>query len=459
VNCLYLQDELARVDSSNTTEKEELMDQLHKRFTDEQIKMLLQGYCQGMLGRQEIQEMLGIAKTRFFALLKGYRQDPETFTLSYQRGPRPGLSAAVEMEIERALLREREIIEDPRLPISGYNYSALRDRLKKKGVEVSVTTIIRRAKNLGCYKARRKRKAHDRQVVTAAIGALLQHDASTHLWCPFAAIGALLQHDASTHLWCPFAQEKWALITTIDDFSRKLLFADFFAAETTWAHIQAAQSVVQTYGIPLCYYVDSLRVFRFVQGRDSYWRKHVLQTDDVDTQWRKMMRVLGVEVSYALSPQAKGKIERPYRWLQDRIVRTCILEKITSLEEARAVLREEVHRYNYHQVHSTTKEIPTIRFEKARRMGNSLFRPFSLPKPYVSTKDVFCLRETRMVNGYRCISLFSHSIEVPNVPLHHQVEIHLVPDTTRQVMHIRIWWHDKIVHSVDLPLKGFRVHF
>lgn len=88
------------------------------------------------------------------------------------------------------------------------------------------------------------------------------------------------------------------------------------------------------YGIPLRYYVDSLRVFRFVQGRDSLWRKHILQTDDVDTQWRQVMRTVGVDVTFALSPQAKGKIERPYRWLQDRIVRTCAIEKLTTIDEA-----------------------------------------------------------------------------------------------------------------------------
>jgi len=142
------------------------MDQLHRRFTTEQVKVLLQGYCQGMLGRQEIQEMLGTASTRFFALLKGY-QDPEAFTLSHKRATRPRLSAAAEAEIERDLLREKEIVQDRRLPISGHNYSALRDHLKKKGIEVSVTTIIRRARRLVCYKPRRKRKARDRQVASA----------------------------------------------------------------------------------------------------------------------------------------------------------------------------------------------------------------------------------------------------------------------------------------------------
>ena len=415
------------------------MTQLHKRFTDGQVKVLLNGYCQGLLTRGEVQEMLGIGKTRFFALLKEYRKDPEAFSVAYER-PTPGkLPIAVEAAIERELLREKEIVENKDLPISGYNYSALRDRLKKEDFKVSVTTIIDRAKRLECYIPRKKRKVHDREVLTAAIG-------------------ALVQHDSSLHLWSPFAQEKWVLITSIDDYSRKLLFADFVQKDTTWAHIEATQALMQAYGIPLRYYVDSLRVFRFVQGRDSFWRKHVLETDDVDTQWRKMMRVLGVDVIYALSPQAKGKVERPYRWMQDRIVRTCALENFSDIEAVRLVLKEEVDRYNNHQVHSTTKEIPSIRFNRAKKAGNSLFRPFSLPEPSTSPKDVFCLRETRVVNGYRRISLFNHTIEVPNVELHEEVEIHMVPNIAKQVMDIRIWWNAKMVHTVALPLEKFRVH-
>lgn len=416
------------------------MDQLHKRFTVEQVKVLLQGYCQGTMSRVEVEEMLNIGKTRFFALLKEYHPSPATFSIAYQRDTPAKLSARVETAIEQALLREKELVDDPQLPISDYNYSALRDRLIKTGVTVSATTITDRAKKLECYKPHRKGKAHDRQVVTAAIG-------------------ALVQHDASIHLWSPFASKKWTLITSIDDYSRKLLFADFFLQETAWAHIQAAQALMQTYGLPLQYYVDNLRVFRFVQGRDSNWRKHVLETDDVDPQWRQVMRLLGVDVIYALSAQAKGKIERPYRWLQDRIVRTCALEHLTTIDEGRAVLKEELDRYNNHQVHSTTGEIPSIRFAKAQTAGSNLFRPFSLPKPYTSLKDVFCLRETRVVNGYRRISLFNQEIEVPNVPLREEVEIHLTPNTAKQIMDVRIWWSQKMVHSVSLPLAGLRVHF
>ena len=416
------------------------MGQLHKNFTDEQIKVLLHTYSQGKMGRVDIQEILGIGKTRFFALLKAYRQEPETFSIAYQRKSPVKLSTEVEAAIEDALLREKEIVEDPDLPISGYNYTAIRDRLQKEGIEVSVTTIIDRAKKMDCHKPRRKRKVHDREVLTASIG-------------------ALVQHDASLHLWAPEAKEKWTLITSIDDYSRKILFADFVPAETTWTHIQAAQTLITTYGLPLRYYVDSLRVFRFVQGRDSFWRKHVLETDDVVTQWSKIMQLLHVDVTYALSPQAKGKVEKPYRWLQDRMVRTCIYEEISDLEGGRSVLRDEINRYNNHQVHSTTREIPSIRFERALEEGNSLFRKFSLPKPYTSPLDVFCLREKRMVNGYRRISLFKHQIEVPKVPLREYVDVHMVPDTAKGVMHIRIWWKEEMVHTVSLPLQSFRVHF
>jgi hypothetical protein len=415
------------------------MSQLHKRFTDQEVGFLLQSYAQGLLRRNEIQKRLGIGKTRFFELWKMYRANPEGFSISYER-PSPGrISPEAEAVIERELLREKELIEDDELPITSYNYSALRDRLLNRGITVSVNTIIDRARKLGCHKPQRKHKTHDREVLTSSIG-------------------ALVQQDGSTHRWSPFANEKWTLITAIDDYSRMLLFADFFSAETTWAHIQAIQAVVETFGVPLRCYVDSLRVFRFVQGRDSVWRNHVLQTDDVDTQWGKMMDRLGIDVIYALSPQAKGKIERPYRWIQDRVVRTCALEKVTELDEVRQVLREEVERYNQRQVHSTTKEIPAIRFGQALAEANNLFRPFSVPAPYTSADDVFCLQETRVTNGYGRISLFNHQIRVANVPLRERVDVHMVPNFEMEVMHIRIWHKEELAHTIDLPLLDFAVH-
>jgi hypothetical protein len=417
------------------------MRQIHTRFTTDQIRALLKGYEDGSLDRPAVEEMLGIGKTRFFALLKQYRANGDEFSIAYRRATSSRISARIEEEIEKELMVDKGLIDDPTLPITTYNYSAIRDRLGKHELQVSLPTIITRAKNLGCYQGRPKKKVHDREVVTTAIG-------------------ALIQHDASLHRWSPYAEEKWALITSLDDFSRKLLYADFVSNESTWAHIRAAEILMRANGLPFRYYVDSLRVFRFIQSRDSMWRKHILGTDEADPQWRQVMRLLGVDVVYALSPQAKGKIERPYRWLQDRIVRTCAIERLSTIEEARGVLRDEVDRYNNHQVHSVTGQIPSIRFEEARKQGNTLFRPFVLPKPYTSTKDIFCLRESRTVDGYRKISLHNHEIEVPEVPLREEVEIHMVPDPEKGAMEIKIWSQNQMKRSLVYPLKEFpRVHF
>ena len=128
----------------------------------------------------------------------------------------------------------------------------------------------------------------------------------------------------------------------------------------------------------------------------------------------------------------------------------------TAIGDVRAVLKEELNRYNNHQVHSTTGEVPSIRFAKASEEGKSLLRPFALPKSYTSTKDVFCLRETRRVNGYRKISLSNDDIPVPNVPLREEVDVHLIiPDVERAALEVRIWWENRMVNSVTYPLKEF----
>jgi hypothetical protein len=93
-----------------------------------------------------------------------------------------------------------------------------------------------------------------------------------------------------------------------------------------------------------------------------------------------------------------------------------------------------------------------LRFEYARQNGNSFFRPFTLPSPISSPKDVFYLHGTRIVDGYRRISLFNHEIEAPHVPLHEDVELHLVPDLTQRALEVRIWFQQKMVHSLTLPL-------
>jgi len=178
------------------------------------------------------------------------------------------------------------------------------------------------------------------------------------------------------------------------------------------------------------------------------------------SMWKKVIDDCKVKPIYALSPQARGKIERPYRWLQDRIVRTCAREKIRTVQEAEKVLEAEVERYNYRQVHSTTKEIPIIRFQRAQREKNSLFRDFTVPSPYRDIKDIFCLKATRVVDPYHKVSFNNLNFKVHTAPLRKEVQLRITPDLKTGMAEVRIWYKDILtdvrqVKNSDLNLVKF----
>jgi hypothetical protein len=423
---------------------EDMATQLHKRFSTEEVKILLQKYLHEDVKLRYILEILQITTRQFFRLLKRYKNDPESFSIDYKRTKSTRtISAAVEKSIITELMIARDLIEDTAIPVHNYNYSYIKDQLEDKYQQrVSLPTIIKRAKQNGFFLPQRKKHTpHDRQLSTQYIG-------------------QLIQHDSSHHKFSPYANTRWCLITSLDDYSRLLLYARMVKKELSWHHILALQDVFLTWGIPLRYYVDSHSIFRFVQGRDSMWRKHYLVTDEADTQWKMALDECKVELTYALSPQAKGKIERPYRWMQDRIVRTCAREKIRTVEGAEQVLQAEVQRYNYRQVHSTVKEIPIIRFERAKRKKRSLFRDFTVFPPYQSIKDIFCLRATRTVNPYRKVSFSNLTFRVHRVPVRKQVVLRITPNLKTEIAEVRIWYQDTLtdvyqVDNADLNLLTF----
>ena len=84
--------------------------------------------------RTGVEEVLGVSKTRFFALLKKYRRGPEGFEISYGRRSPSKLTPETEVEIKRELLREKKLIDTPRLPISSYNLSAARQATLPSGI-------------------------------------------------------------------------------------------------------------------------------------------------------------------------------------------------------------------------------------------------------------------------------------------------------------------------------------
>jgi hypothetical protein len=103
------------------------MVQLHKRFTDSQVKELIKRYLNKEIGRDYIQELLGIGETRFFALVHVYRNSPHEFSVQYRRSTRTrAIPQAVEDNILRELQVEKNMIENADIPLRHYNYSYIR---------------------------------------------------------------------------------------------------------------------------------------------------------------------------------------------------------------------------------------------------------------------------------------------------------------------------------------------
>jgi len=417
------------------------MKQLHKKFTDYQIKDLIIRYLKKKIARKYIQEILGIKKTRFFALIKQFKDDPENFSVSYFRStPTRTISKAIEANVIKELKIEKDLIKAKDVPIRCY--SCIKDILENDYKQkVSLSIIINRAKANDFYLTKPKRKVHNKEVITNYPG-------------------EMIQQDSSYHQFSPCATNKWYLITSLDDYSRLILYAVLVERETTWTNIIALKIVILRYGIPYSYYVDSYSVYRFVQGRDSNWRTHHKFTDEADPQWKQVLNDCGVRVKYTLSPQAKGKIERPYRWIQDKLVRSCYRKKISDINQGQLFLNSLIQKYNHQWIHSTTREIPCIRFQRALKENKSLFREFAVRPPYKLIKDIFCLRADRMVNSYRKVSINNLELKVPSAPLHERIQLRITPDKESGLSEVRFWHEDDLlgiqkVKNSDLNLVQF----
>lgn len=173
--------------------------QLHKNFTDGQVKTLLKSYLDKKIKINYILQMLKIKRSRFFELLAKYRKDQDNFSIQYERKT---INRKIDPDIERNIIQElkieKDLIKAKDIPIKWYNYSYIKDLLEQKySQKVSLPTIIDRAKRNNFYFLKPKRKAHDREVITNYPGELIQHDSSHHLFAPYAA-------------------SKWYLITSLD---------------------------------------------------------------------------------------------------------------------------------------------------------------------------------------------------------------------------------------------------
>lgn len=150
-----------------------------------------------------------------------------------------------------------------------------------------------------------------------------------------ARVGELIQVDGSPHKWFEDRGPYCTLIIFVDDASSRILYARFEEAETTQAYLHGLRHYVGTLGCPVAFYSD----------RHSIFTKHDPE-DPVPTQFERAVRALDIEPILALSPQAKGRVERSFQTLQDRLVKGLRLARACTIEQGNQVLDDFITRYN-----------------------------------------------------------------------------------------------------------------
>jgi transposase len=167
-----------------------------------------------------------------------------------------------------------------------------------------------------------------------------QRAKQVHVWRPRRSCrGELVQWDTSIHDWLEGRHRgPVKLIAMIDDASNQL-FARFVAEDSTEEHMRVLRRYLQGYGRPLAFYTDKAGLFRVNSPRPADGGEPSIE--ESETQIGRALRELGIELIHAHSPQAKGRVERCFGTLQDRLVKGLRKAGAATIEQANRYLEKE----------------------------------------------------------------------------------------------------------------------
>lgn len=193
--------------------------------------------------------------------------------------------------------------------------------------------------------------------------------------------GEMIQMDGSNHDWLEGRGPKLVLMGYIDDASGEF-FGRFYDHEGTFPAMDSFRRYLALYGIPFSFYVDRHSTYKTTRQPNL---DEDLKGEFARTQFARLLNELDVKIIFAHSPQAKGRIERAFETLQDRLAKELRLAAISTLEQANAFLESYLPKHN-------------ARFAVKPLRKTNLHKP--VPK-YLNLDESFCLKEYRTIgNGF-----------------------------------------------------------
>lgn len=230
-----------------------------------------------------------------------------------------------------------------------------------------------------------------------------------HVWRePKYHRGELSQVDGSEHIW--FGDDYATLVAFIDDATSSIMIAKFVAHESTESLGTLTLEYVEKYGRPLAVYSDRGSTYKINNDKSGKPGK---------TQFQRMLKELDIELIHARSPQAKGRVERLFNTMQERLVAELKLKGIVTIEEANRFLRETY--IPWHNAKYAKKPLKNADYHRS-------IEGFDL-------HSIFCLKFSRTINNDHTISfknrLFQLDVkQLVQIRAGEQIEVHQSFDKT-----------------------------
>jgi len=328
----------------------------------------------GEMTAAQAKEVIGLGIRQIRRLLAKYRQEGPQALAHGNRGRQPQHTLSPSIRAK--------VLELAQTKYAGFNHSHLTDKLREEEkLAISRSSVRRILVGAGIKSPRKRRPPKHR---------------SRRERMPQQ--GMMLQLDGSRHAWLEERGPWLSLVGAIDDATGEVPYASFRQQEDAQGYFLLLQKIAADHGLPLAVYSDRHSIF--VHQRKGLSLEEELEGEPEPTQFGRLLRELEIRSILALSPQAKGRIERLWGTFQDRLVSELRFAGARTLEEANLVLGKFLPAYNRQ-----------FRVEAAQ--AGSAYRPLPLgAKP----EEVFCFKYQRVVANDNTVKLEGRLIQIPPGP-------------------------------------------
>ncbi len=363
---------------------------------------ILRDLTAGRLTVSAAGELVGLERRQVLRLSKAYQEHGATALISKKRGRASNRQTAPSLKAKALeVIREKYADFGPTLAA---------EKLRElHGIYVGRETLRLWMLEAGLWADRQKRR-----------GRVYQPRYRRE------CVGELVQIDGSEHRWFEARGPKCTLLVFIDDATSRLMHLQFAQTESTFSYFSAARSYLEAHGKPIAFYSDKHSVFRVNRAAGA--------TTDGMTQFGRALHDLSIEIICANSSQAKGRVERANKTLQDRLVKELRLAGVGSIADGNAFLPGFLADYN-------------ARFAKPAANPKDLHRPMT---DRDNLDESFTWRVERTLSQaltlqYDKVMFILEPTEAAQAAIGKRVTVYDYPDGRLVIRH----------DGVDLPYRTF----